>query len=291
MGPKFLKRSALLSVISILVVLSALSASTYAWFTANRSVSTSRIEARTGYEELTLYVKAPSDSAFTGNVCELSFTGGSSTALMPVSTADLQHFVYCPNTAADRAERFLPVGDLSNQTLFCYGTVHMRAELEGGADSSARVAVYLDQSDEFGLLAEKSGEDSLLLNAARLGLAIHGEADTAKIFYLSDEENDESGQVRNTFVDGQLQPDDIVLKSDGSGQVTAVTDPALPLSACMLSAGSASVQPLFYLEPGVDYVIDVFFYLEGCDPDCSDSIAYDAADFGLAFYATLESEG
>lgn len=291
MQPKFLKRSALLSVISILLALSALSVSTYAWFTANRSVSTSRIEAKTGYAELALYVKAPSDRAFTGNVCELSFTGGSSTALMPVSTADLQHFVYCPGMVLDKAERFLPVEDISNQTLFCYGTVNMRAEIEGGSGSAARVAVYLDQSAEFGMLAEKSGEDSLLLNAARLGLAIHGEADTAKIFYLSDEKNEDNDQVRNTFVDGQLQTGDIVLKSDGSSKVTPVTDPALPLGACMLSDGSESGQPLFYLKPGVDYVIDVFFYLEGCDPDCSDSISYDAADFGLAFYATLVPEG
>ena len=289
---KFLKRSALLALLSILVALSAFSAATYAWFTANNKVSTSRIEASTDRADLKLYVKAPGAGAFTGNECELVF-GGNQGALLPVSTADLQNFVYCPNMSSDKAERFQPLGELSEQKLMAYGTVDMRAELEGGT-GAARVAVYLDQPEDFGLIAEKSEADSLLLNAARLGLALQGEADTAKIFFLSDEHNEESKQILNTFVDGQLQEGNIVLKSDGSGTVSAVPDPAKPLSACMLSDGTAGAEPgepLFYLEAGKDYTIDVFFYLEGCDPDCSDSIAYNAADFGLAFYATLAPEG
>ena len=175
--------------------------------------------------------------------------------------------------------------------MFCYGALDMRAELGGDAASSARIAVYLDQSDQFGPLAEKTQEDSLLLNAARLGIAVHGDPDTARIFYLSEERNGEDQQVLNTVVGGELQPEDIVLRSDAGGEVTPVPDPAIPLSACMISDESGSGEPLFYLEPGVDYQIDVFFYLEGCDPDCSDSIEYNAAEFGLAFYATLASEG
>ena len=291
MDLKFLKRSAFLAIFTILAALAALSAATYAWFTSSRNVATSRIETSTDHSELALYVKAPSDSAYSGNVCELQFSGGNNVSLLPVSTADLSYFVYCPGSVSDKAERFVRVTDISNQNLFCYGSVDMRAELSGAAVSSTRVAVYLDQSDEFGKLAEKADEDSLLLNAARLGIAVHGEPDTARIFYLSDEHNEDDQQVLNTVVDGRLQPDGIVLMSDDDGNVTPVSDPALPLSACMLSEGNTPGEPLFYLKPGVDYQIDVFFYLEGCDPDCSDSIECNAADFGLAFYATLASEG
>ena len=117
---------------------------------------------------------------------------------------------------------------------------------------------------------------------------VSGAPDTARIFYLSDQNNAENQQVRNTVVNGQLQEGEIVLLSDGSGNVTPVADPALPLSACVLSDGG---EPLFYLQPGEDYQIQVFFYLEGCDPDCSDSISYNAADFGLAFFAALAPEG
>ena len=291
MNSKFLKRSAFLAMLTLLAAVAALSAATYAWFTSSRNVATSRIETSTDHSELALYVKAPSDSAYSGNVCELQFSGGKNMSLLPVSTADLTNFVYCPGTASDKAERFVLLTDHSDQNMFCYGSVDMRAELSGNAVPSARVAVYLDQSDEFGKLAEKAEKDSLLLNAARLGIAVHGEPDTARIFYLSDEQNEDDQQVLNTVVDGQLQPDGIVLMSDDDGNVTPVSDPALPLSACMLSEGNTPGEPLFYLKPGVDYQIDVFFYLEGCDPDCSDSIECNAADFGLAFYATLASEG
>lgn len=285
MDTRFLKRSALLAVISMLVALSVLTVATYAWFTANSSVSTSRIETSTDGGDLTLYVKAPTDAAFTGNVCELIFNNN--TALYPVSTADLQHFVYCPGMNGDQAERFSPVEDLNDQTLLSYGTVDLRAELTG-AVSGARVAVYLDDAGELGNMVQAEA-DSLLLNAARLGLALQGDPDSARIFYLSDEENGEGKQVLNTVIDNEVQPADIVLQSDGTGAVTAVPDPAVPLSACMIDDDGAG-QPLFILEPGVDYTIDVFFYLEGCDPDCSDSIELNAADFGLSFYATLAAE-
>ena len=291
MNSKFLKRSAFLAMLTLLAAVAALSAATYAWFTSSRNVATSRIETSTDHSELALYVKAPSDSSYSGNVCELQFSGGSNMSLLPVSTADLRNFVYSPGAVSDKAERFILLTDHSEQNMFCYGSVDMRAELSGNAVPSARVAVYLDQSDEFGKLAEKAEKDSLLLNAARLGIAVHGEPDTARIFFLSDEQNEDDQQVLNTVVDGQLQPDGIVLMSDDDGNVTPVSDPALPLSACMLSEGNTPGEPLFYLKPGVDYQIDVFFYLEGCDPDCSDSIECNAADFGLAFYATLASEG
>lgn len=288
MEVKFLKRSAFLALLSILVAMSVFSAATYAWFTANSKVFTSRIEASTDRAELRLYVKAPDDASFEGSECELSF-GAEQITLLPVSTADLQNFVYCPGMASDKAEIFRQIEDLNEQTLLAYGAVDMRAELDGV--SAAKVAVYLDQPEDFGLLAEASEEDSLLLNAARLGLMLRGDADTAHIFYLSDEHNDEEEQVLNTVIDGELQEDDIVLESDGSGNVSPVPDPALPLGACMLTDGEKPGEPLFYLEAGKDYTIDVFFYLEGCDPDCSDSVAYDTADLALAFYATLAPEG
>ena len=155
MNPRFLKRSAFLAVLSILVAAAVLSTATYAWFTANRIVSASRVE--TDRAELALYVKAPSDSTYSGNVCDLRFTGGSALALLPVSTADLQHFVYCPHMASVNAERFEPVGELSNQEQLCYGVIDMRAELSGSTAMSGQVAVYLDTSGALGALAEKLG--------------------------------------------------------------------------------------------------------------------------------------
>ncbi|MFQ9547592.1 MAG: hypothetical protein ACLRZ6_06905 [Lachnospiraceae bacterium] len=39
------------------------------------------------------------------------------------------------------------------------------------------------------------------------------------------------------------------------------------------------------------YPVDVYFYLEGCDPDCSDAITHNEADLYLAFYGISGREG
>ena len=36
------------------------------------------------------------------------------------------------------------------------------------------------------------------------------------------------------------------------------------------------------------YTVDVYFYLEGCDPDCSDSVSDQEADIHLAFYGVID---
>ena len=42
----------------------------------------------------------------------------------------------------------------------------------------------------------------------------------------------------------------------------------------------------------VQEALDIYFYLEGCDPDCSDSVSFDNANLHLAFYgAVSQKEG
>ena len=45
--------------------------------------------------------------------------------------------------------------------------------------------------------------------------------------------------------------------------------------------------PLLEMELGRVYQVDVYFYLEGCDPDCTESIAFDDGYLHLAFYGVL----
>lgn len=290
MNGKMLKRSAILSILSLLFAAAVLFTATFAWFTSNRSVSTSRVETATGQSELKLYVRSDPETEFSDTACELTFLAGESMELMPVSTADLKHFVYCPSTTGDMADIFLPVGDILQQDMFCYGSIQMRAELEGNADASVRVAVYLDQPEDFGLLA-RGEENSLLMNGARLGIVLNSDGGNGRIFYLSEENNREEEQAVNTVINGELQTGSIVLQSNEQGEITPVSDPAIPLDTCMIAGEKGMGEPLFYLETGTTYTVDVFFYLEGCDPDCSDSLGCDAGDLGLAFYATLSAEG
>jgi len=36
------------------------------------------------------------------------------------------------------------------------------------------------------------------------------------------------------------------------------------------------------------YTIDIYFYIEGCDPDCSSQIQYSTSDLQLGFYGIPE---
>ena len=95
------------------------------------------------------------------------------------------------------------------------------------------------------------------------------------------------------MIDGRTLGKDQVLSWNGTG-VSPTADPSVPVTdytAAFTSDGlDLPEQPLFTMELGVIYPLDVYFYLEGCDPDCSDSVSYDGADIHLAFYGVLSEE-
>jgi hypothetical protein len=76
-----------------------------------------------------------------------------------------------------------------------------------------------------------------------------------------------------------------------------VEDPAVSLASRTLPLDGTDdadalreLQPLALLELNRTYAVDIYFYLEGCDPDCSNDIFYDAAALHLAFYGVLTEE-
>ena len=92
--------------------------------------------------------------------------------------------------------------------------------------------------------------------------------------------------MNNTYFADSLQQEGIVI--DGSGaSVAAVPDPSVPVPSRAIDDNSALGMPLGYLAIGRIYALDVYFYLEGCDPDCVDSISFDGSDLHLAFYGVL----
>ena len=44
------------------------------------------------------------------------------------------------------------------------------------------------------------------------------------------------------------------------------------------------------MQIGKIYSLDIYFYLEGCDPDCTDSVSFNTADLQLSFYGVLAGE-
>lgn len=269
-------------VITICAALAAITAATYAWFTTNKEVSTSTATARTGEADLELQISKTGGDQFTDEttVSIVQVNQTDQKELMPVSTSDLVNFVSAPLTSDGDAVVFQKVENESN---YYHGRIYLRAVGTGFSDSD-RLALYLDQSD--GILAEDT--DGMLLHAARFGLRV--DSGTGMIFRLSDEENPQGTQAYNTVVDGKRLGADQVLNYQ-NGKVKAVTDPSVSLSDYTVTFSDTSIQlpekPLLLMEWNKIYTLDIYFYLEGCDPDCSDSISFDQAKLHLAFYGVL----
>ena len=262
-------------------------AATYAWFTSNQAVSTTRASARTGEESLELQIS--SDGTTFSNVSSVAIAQVNQTSLtnlLPVSTADLTNFVYAPSTVSDMAINFEPV---ENESYYYHGRIYLRA-LAQGLSSDTKLSLYLDQTD--GVLGKDV--NGTLLNASRLGLVFNNDYSSSVILRLTESQNASGQQIFNTVVGGVTLGAGQVLSWNGSG-VSAVADPSVPITDYTVNFGesdmSVPARPLCVMNLNQVYPVDVYFYLEGCDPDCSDAITHNEADLYLAFYGISGREG
>lgn len=269
------------TAISLVIILLVLSTATYAWFTSNKVVTTDKVSARSGEDTLELLIGSSSGSFSEDHECEIVQVNETlATELMPVSTADLKNFVYNPISNGDNAEIFKLVED---EQYYYHGRVYLVAESKGEMPGR-KVHLYLDEDEEAGgpIVSADSG---LLLNAARLGLTFDGE--NPVIFSLSDTSNPTDDQARNTVIGKDVLGDGQVLVPSGD-TVAGVPDPSVPLATYKIEMDDSSVtlpeKPLLEMELNHVYQVDIYFYLEGCDPDCSDSINFHEADLHLGFY-------
>jgi hypothetical protein len=273
--------------VTTLFAMMALAAATLAWFSSNRAVQTNTATARTGDETLELQISNSGGSSFqsveTASVTQVNQTDAGT--LLPVSTADLRTFVYAPFIGAGKATAFSVV---QNEANYYHGRVYLRAQGEGWPAGS-RMNLYLDQSD--GLLGQSA--DGYLLNASRLGLVFGDDTSSPVILRLSEAENPENAQVYNTEVNGKTLGKNQVLGYNGNS-VYAASDPSVPVSDYMISFTNNQMtlpgKMLVSMELGKIYAVDVYFYLEGCDPDCSDSVQLNEAGIHLAFYGVLDQK-
>ena len=287
MKRQFLKTGFL--VVTICAALAAMTAATYAWFTTNKAVSTGTATARTGDERLELQISSEGGNRFTDQetVSVFQVNQTDQKKMIPVSTDNLVDFVYAPFTSGGDAKKFLRVEKEEN---YYHGRIYLRAVGDGFA-ADDRLALYLDQSD--GLLGEASS--GALLTASRLGLVFDGAASSAVILRLTEDESSQSQQVYNTVINGQTLGSNQVLQYQ-NGTVSAATDPSQPIADYTVSFTSDSIslpsRPLLTMNLNQIYTLDIYFYLEGCDPDCSDGISQDMADIHLAFFGALnQGEG
>ena len=110
------------------------------------------------------------------------------------------------------------------------------------------------------------------------------------ILKLSTSENPSNQQTYNTVINGQTLGKDQVL-SYNNGNIRAVSDPSVSADSYTISFDNDSVQvpdnALLTMQFNKIYTVDIYFYIEGCDPDCSNDIEYSTADLQLGFYGVL----
>lgn len=274
-----------LAAVCALALLS-LTAVTAAWFTNNAKVNTSRAVSRTAAQSVELQVSSKGGDDFSGGrgADIVQVNSAEMTRLMPVSTADLATFVQPPATVDGYAVSFQRVEDERD---YYHGRVYLRATADA-AESGRRLAVYLDEgAGSGGALAVGGAAGSQLLHAARLGLVFDGKQESAVIFRLSEDKNAEGDRTLNTKLDGAVLEEGSVLTWTGTA-AKAVEDPAvLTKDRAVGTDGTVPEKPLLEMELGRVYQVDVYFYLEGCDPDCTESIAFDDGYLHLAFYGVL----
>lgn len=284
-----------------MIILATLTTATFAWFTANREVETEKVTARSGSTNLELQLSKKGGSEFSaafetdsdGTVYETETTYSivkldplGSKKLMPVSTADLDTFIYSPVTenaaATDTTLKIMP-GDTIPDEIY-HDTIYIKLEDNGTMPDGTKANLYLDNLKKLPVLTVPDSGN--LGKAARLGLKISQENKTVATVIFRFEE-DTKGAVSNTVLNGeQLKPGLVLIEKDGK-VVPSDADPSALLKEYQYAEDNPSPKPLLTMELGTIYTMDIYFYLEGCDPDCDGSAERSTGTLALAFYAAL----
>lgn len=275
-----------MSVVTLIAVILSFTAATYAWFTSNKSAYTNTVIARASDIEYELQLSETGIEDFRSVEIAsiIQVNDGDAMFLMPVSTADLKTFVYCPATVEGMAKHF--VVD-ENETYLYHGRIYLRAMGESG--TGKRMLLYFDMND--GNLGVST--DGELLNAARLGLTFTAQnQEYGMIFRLTEQSNETQDQVSNTYFHGELLTGGKVLQSYPDGRYYPADDEsklAADYAVRQTENGLAVPdEPLLSMEMGTVYTLDVYFYIEGCDPDCSDVLSFDETNLHLAFFGVVQ---
>lgn len=276
MDKKKLKRTAVLAVISILICLFVITAATYAWFTDNAKVNTNKVSTRTADANIGLYI-----SSKGGN----DFVEGTVADMVQINTEDMEKLMpvsgYYTEDGTDMEFVYVVIpgkyAPCSREQYLYHARVFLK--VSGSANTSGTADIFLENKDDIFPAA-----DSGILNAGRLALVIDGKP---VVMYLTDDENPENDRISNTFIGEDPVDAGNVIRRNGS-TYEAVADPAKKIDNYIYS-DTDPCEPVATIEINRIYPVDIYFWLEGTDLDCSDSIATDKIDMQLYFYGLFDA--
>ena len=271
-------------ILMLCIIALSFSTATYAWFTSNRIVRTDKVVSQSNTDMVKLMVSGTGGDAFTGKSKEDITRVNSTDAnkLMPVSTADLKNFVSQNGSVSDMAVSF----EKAKESDYYHGQIFLRADAVN--HEGEKLALYFDEPEDMGPLFKNT--KGSVLNAIRLGITI----DDVKtyLFRVSDAASPNQKQAANTILNGEILGKNQVIDSSGN-TFRAVTDPSVLLKDYMVDPDgttNGSKKPLLEMDLNRIYKLDIYVYLEGCDPDCTDAVELGSLDFYLAFYGILVGE-
>lgn len=275
-----------ISIFTALVLLIlALGGTTFAWFTRNRVTETDRVTSGTGEDSVELYVSSDGGANFKElkEADILQINDADKERLMPVSTADLKTFFFSGGSQGKVVSSFV---EDSEEKYFYHGRIYLKAVIKG-QNAGKTMNLYLDETNGSPLWSESEE----LINASRLGLTFDG--GNPVIISLSDKSNVGDEEYKTTTVVGGVEIAEGSVLGVGAGGITAVPDPARPAAdfSISINEGEAKIPAasLMELQSNKIYTVDIYYYMEGCDPDCNGVVALKDINLQLAFYGVLNS--
>lgn len=279
-------------IVLVMVALAAtLGAATYAWFTNNMKVNTNSVSVHSDTSKLVLELgDADAGSWSQQGDASLASTASGAVTLYPVSTFDLNGFAACAqNNSAGDATVFERAKD--NGSAFYHGWIDLRPTITGtGANKvKGKVSLYLAES------LVPQGADAELLRAARVGIKISSGSQVlaTNIFELDSSDSGHRGEHPMTVPAGLAGYADGMLLGWQNGQLACGANVTQDPAAFTLDAGETAERPqnsLATLALGQAYRLDIYYYIEGTDPDSADYLHQDPGTQHLALFATLDGE-
>ena len=276
----------------VMVALAAtLGAATYAWFTSNMKVNTNSVSVHSDTSKLVLELgDADAGSWSQQGDASLASTASGAETLYPVSTFDLNGFAACAqNNSAGDAMVFEQAKD--NGSAFYHGWIDLRPTITGTGASKVKgkVNLYLAES-----LAPQ-GTDAELLRAARVGIKISsgGQVLATNIFELDSSDSGHRGEHPTTAPAGLAGYADGMLLGWQNGQLACGANVTQDPAAFTLDTSETATRPqnsLATLALSQTYRLDIYYYIEGTDPDSADYLHQDPGTLHLALFATLDGE-
>ena len=276
----------------VMVALAAtLGAATYAWFTSNMKANTNSVSVHSDTSKLVLELgDADAGSWSQAGDASLSSTANGAATLYPVSTFDLNGFAACAQNNADGdATVFEQAKD--NGSAYYHGWIDVRPTITGTGASKVKgkVSLYLAES------LVPQGADAQLLRAARVGIKVSSGSQVlaSNIFELDSSDSGHRGEHPTTAPAGLAGYTDGMLLGWQNGQLACGANVTQDPAAFTLDTSETAARPqnaLATLALGQTYRLDIYYYIEGTDPDSADYLHHDPGTLHLALFATLDGE-